>query len=140
MPTSASSMQELTMHGLQQNLYKSCFRCGKSTCHVESSQILQPPKFLIIIVNRFKYINNRVIKDKGPIPVDFTFTLGPYTFSLLATVDHHGPTTDSGHYTTYINCCNKTFFCNDNKITEVELPDGRGSSTAYMLLYRCILE
>ena len=33
--------------------------------------------------------------------------LGPLKFSLQATMDHHGPSIDSGHYTASINCCKK---------------------------------
>ena len=31
--------------------------------------------------------------------------LGPLKFSLRATIDHHGPSIHSGHYTASINCC-----------------------------------
>ena len=33
--------------------------------------------------------------------------LGPLKFNLQATIDHHGPSIDSGHYTAFINCCKK---------------------------------
>ena len=36
------------------------FRCKKDTWHVKSNYILQLPKYLIIIVNWFRYINNNV--------------------------------------------------------------------------------
>ena len=41
-PTYTSSIQELIMQRMQQNLEKSCFRCKKKTWHVESNYILQP--------------------------------------------------------------------------------------------------
>ena len=47
----------LILEGLQQKLQKSCSRCNKNTRHVESSYILQPPKYLLPFVNRFRYIN-----------------------------------------------------------------------------------
>ena len=56
-------MQELIKQGMEQKLEKSCIRCEKNTWHVESNYILQPPKYLIIVVNRFKYINNNFTKD-----------------------------------------------------------------------------
>ena len=46
-------------------------------------------------------------KDRCPIPMDTTVRLGPLKFSLQATIDHHGPSIDSGHYTASINCCKK---------------------------------
>ena len=120
---------------MQQKLQKSCYRCDKNTWHVESGHILQPPKYFIVVVNRFKYTNYNFIKDKCPIPMDTTIVLGPHRFSLLATIDHHGPSIYSGHYTTSVNCCNKTFYCNDSKITEVEIVDSKNSRTAYVILY-----
>ena len=58
-------------------------------------------------------------------------------FNLQATIDHHGPSIDSGHYTASINCCKKTFYCNDHKITEFGITD-KNSSTAYIVLYKWI--
>ena len=104
-PTDTSSMQNLILQGLQQKLQKSCSRCNKNTWHVESSYILQPPKYLFLFVNRFRYIDNNVTKDRCPKPMDTTVRLGPLKFSLRATIDHHGPSMHSGHYTASINCC-----------------------------------
>ena len=106
-PTDTCSMQNLILEGLQQKLQKSCFRCNKNTRHVASSFILQPPKYLLVFVNRFRYINNDITKDRCPTPMDMTVRLGLLKFSLQATIDHHGPSIDSGHYTASINCCNK---------------------------------
>ena len=39
--------------------------------------------------------------------MDTTVRLGPLKFSLQATIDHHGPSIHSGHYTASINCCIK---------------------------------
>ena len=137
-PTHTSSMQELIMQGLQQKWEKSCFRCNKNTWHVESNHILQPPNYLIIVVNRFRYINNQFAKDKCSIPMDMTVVLGYHKFSLQATIDHHGPSIYSGHYTTSVNCCNRTFYCNDNKITEFDMINTKNSSTAYVVIYKLI--
>ena len=81
-PTCTSSMQELIKQGMEQNLEKSCFRCKKNTWHVESNYISQPPKYLIIIVNRFRYINNNFTKDRCSIPMDMTVVFGLHKFSL----------------------------------------------------------
>ena len=136
-PTDAPSMQNLILEGLQQKLQKSCSRCNKNTQHIESSYILQPPKYLLLFVNRFRYLNNNIIKDRCPIPLDTTVMLGPLKFYLQATIDHHGPSIDSGHYTASINCCKKTFYCNDHKITEFGITD-KDSFTAYIVLYKWI--
>ena len=77
---------------------------------------LQSPKYLIIIVNRFTYSNNRITKNKSYMPLDLYIKLGLYEFSLQASVDHHGYFMNSGHYTASINFFGKTFHCNDNKL------------------------
>ena len=136
-PTDTPSMQNLILEGLQQKLQKSSSRCNKNTQHIESSYILQPPKYLLLFVNRFRYLNNNIIKDRCPIPLDTTVMLGPLKFNLQATIDHHGPSIDSGHYTASINCCKKTFYCNDHKITEFGTTD-KNSFTAYIVLYKWI--
>ena len=136
-PTDTPSMQNLILEGLQQKLQKSCSRCNKNTRHIESSYILQPPKYLLHFVNRFRYLNNNITKDRCPVPLDTTVMLGPLKFNLQAIIDHHGPSIDSGHYTASINCCKKTFYCNDHKITEFGITD-KNSSTAYIVLYKWI--
>ena len=122
-PTCTSSMQELIKQGMKQKLENSCFRCKKNTWHVESNYLLQPHKYLIIIVNRLGYINNNFNKDRCSIPMDMTVVLGLHKFSLQPTIDHHGPSMYSGQYTAYINCCKRTFYCNDSKITELKTID-----------------
>ena len=135
----SSSMHELLMQEHKQKIYKTCSCCGRDTWHIESKQILQPPNYLIIIVNRITYSNNRITKNKSRMPLDLYIKLGSYKFSLQASVDHHGYSMNSGHYTASINCCGKTFHCNDNKITECNITDTYNSSTAYILLYKLML-
>ena len=57
-------------------------------------------------------------------------------YRLQASVDHHGYSINSGHYTASINCCGKTFHYNDNKITECIITGTYNLSTAYILLYK----
>ena len=105
MPTCISSMQELIKQGMQQKIEKFCFQCRKNTW--QSIYILQLPAYLIIIINRFGYINNNGTKDRCSIPMDVPAVFGFHKFSLQATIDHHGPSMYSGHYTTSVNCCKK---------------------------------
>ena len=121
-PTDTSSMQNLILQGLQQKLQKSCSRCNKNTWHVESSYILQPPKYLLLFVNRFRYITNNVTKDRCSISMDTTVRLCPLKFSLRATIDHLGPSIHSGHYTASINCCkNKHSIATITQLRSLEL-------------------
>ena len=120
-PTDTSSKQNLTLEGLQQKLQKSCSRCNKNIRHIESSYILQPPKYLLLFVNRFRYIEHNITKDRCPIRLDTTVRLGPLKFSLQATIDHHGPSIDSGHYTASIICCKKHSIATITKLRSLEL-------------------
>ena len=84
---------------------KSYFRCKKNTWHVKCNYMLQPSKYLIIVVNRFRYINNNFTKDRCSIHMDMTVVFGIHKFSLQATINRHGPSMYSGHYTASISCC-----------------------------------
>ena len=56
-----------------------------------------------------------------PHTLDATVMLGPLKFNLQATVDHHGPSIDSGHYTVSINCCKKHSIATITKLRRLEL-------------------
>ena len=114
-------MQNLILQGLQQKLQKSCSRCNNNILHIESSYILQPPKYLLLFVNPFRYINNNVTKDRCSIPMDTTIRLGPLKFSLQATIDHHGPSIHPSHYTVSINCCRKHSIAMITQLRSLEL-------------------
>ena len=66
----------------------------------------------MIIINRFSYIDNQYIKYRCLVPLGLNIILGPYEFSLQATINHHGLSRYCGHY------CGNTFYWND-KITYV---------------------
>ena len=85
-PTYTSSMQELTKQGMQQKIWKSFFRCKKNSWHVKSNHIWQHTKYLIIIVNRFRYLNHNVSQDRCSLPMDKTVVLDFHKFSMQATM------------------------------------------------------
>ena len=78
-------------------------------------------KYLLLFVNRFRYINNNVTKDRCPIPMDTTVRLGPLKVCLQATIDHHGPSIHSDHYTAYFNCCEKHSIATITQLRSLEL-------------------
>ena len=65
----------------------------------------------------------------------WSLCLVPPKFIQQATINHHGPSMFSGHYTTPINCCQKCY-CNDSNITEFEMIDTKSSSTAIVAIYK----
>ena len=77
----------------------------------------------------YKLLFARFHHNKSLMPLDLNIMLGHFKFTLQATVDHHGQSMNCGHYTASINCCGKTFYCNNNKITECTVRDTYNSST-----------
>ena len=63
---------------------KSCFRCKRSTRYICSKHILQPPKYLIIIVNHLRYVSNQFIKKSKLLLTTLNFVWWSlYCFCLL---------------------------------------------------------
>ena len=62
---------------------------GHSACKNLIQTSFTTPNDLIVTVNRFTYINNSITKNRSLIPLNLNTILGPYKFSLKATVDHH---------------------------------------------------
>ena len=79
-PTYTSYIQVLILQGKQHKLQKSCSRCNKDIWHVESNYILQPSKYFLLIINRFRYTKNNVTKDRCSIPTDTTVMKFPLKF------------------------------------------------------------
>ena len=95
---------------------------------------LEPPKYLIIVVNRFRSTNS-FTQDRCSIPMGMTVALGLHKFSLQATIDHQGPSMYSGNYTAPINCCKKKTIATTAKIRGLKwlIP-----KTPLMLMWKCI--
>ena len=122
---------------MQQKLQKSCSWWNKNTWHVESNYILQPPKYLLHIVNRFRYTYNNVTKDRCSIAVDMTAMLSPLKFGLRATIDHHDHVYIPA-IIMHLSIVAKTLYYDDNKMTEFKIVHSKNSSTTYVILYELI--
>ena len=110
----------------------------KARPSLELFYIQQVPSIHLLQSRGYIFWISFVTKDRCSIPMDMTVRPGPIKFSLRATIDHHGPSIHSGHYTASINCCKKTFYYNDHTITEFGIIDSKTSSTAYVILYELI--
>ena len=53
--------------------------------------------------------------------MDTTVRLGPLKFSPRATINHHGPSIHSGHYTASINCYEKHSIATITQLRSLEL-------------------
>ena len=58
---------------------------SRDTWHIESKKILQPPNYLIIIVNRITYSNNRITKNKSRIYI-LNWVRTNFPYKLLWTI------------------------------------------------------
>ena len=141
--------QRKILHFLRVALWKQCQKnmsrrfqwyFENDNCVISESYTASSIYFYHITVNRFNYKYNITTKNKSLIPLDLNIIIGSYKFSLQPTIDHHGNSIHCGHYTASVNCCGKTFYCNDGRITECNTIDTRNSSTVYILLYKLIVD
>ena len=91
--------------------------------------------FFIIIFNRFKYVDNQFIKNRYLVHVDPNLMLGSYEVSLQASIGHKGFSVYCGHHTISVYCCEKTCYCNDDKIIVCDIYHNRVSYTTYIMIY-----
>ena len=107
--------------------------------NVGSCNCLQPPQYLIIIVNQFDNNNNNngiMTKNKTLISVDQHIISGQFIYHLHAIIDHHGQLLGSGYYTASVARCNDVYYCNDNRITVYDIGSIRDSPTVYIMMYK----
>nr|NIQ20721.1 hypothetical protein [Gammaproteobacteria bacterium] len=119
------------------NSQKSCALCNSTTLHQYCKEIFIVPKVLIVIVNRTSYINGIAIKNKFNILIDDKLMLKENAYELIGIIHHHGDTTESGHYTSWVKY-NNFFSCNDISIRQINMNSPVISHTAYMLVYKSI--
>ena len=77
-----SSIQELIMQGMQQKYKSPAFDVKRIVGMLNLNIFYSLPKCLIIIVPRFRYINNNATKYRCSIPMSMTIVLGLDKFSL----------------------------------------------------------
>jgi ubiquitin C-terminal hydrolase len=73
--------------------------CNKNSVHQYSKEIIIVPKILVVLINRFGYVNGISVKNKFNISIDEEFTLKGCVYELIGIIHHHGQTAVSGHYT-----------------------------------------
>ena len=130
-----------TQESVNESLVKQSFlRCKRDTWNTYSEHIVQPSKYIIIIGNRFNYIDSQSNKKVCFVHLDPNTMLGSCTFSIQDTTDHHELSVHCGHCTASVNCCGKTFYCIDGKITVCDMINTRGPSTSYTILHEFLVE
>ena len=132
-PKPNKSIFELLMNNFKNSVTKLCSLCNTDTIHEENIIIDQPPKILVILVNRFDSSSSGQ-KNKTALSIDRTTDCFGFRYELMAYIDHHGNTTTSGHYTAILAFSDRIFLCNDNVIEDIEFR--KTSNAVYILFYK----
>ena len=119
-----------------------CEKCKKKTLFKKTLEIERLPKYLVIVLKRFKYILTNSIKIHNII----TFPLEDlslqnyvtqkninYKYDLLGVINHQG-SLEGGHYFSYFNLKNTWVEFDDSHVSE--LNGGIETNKAYMLIYQ----
>jgi ubiquitin C-terminal hydrolase len=102
--------------------------------HQYSKEIFIVPKVLVVLINRFGYVNGISVKNKFNISIDERFTLKGCAYELIGIIHHHGQTAISGHYTAWVKY-NQFFVCNDVHVKPVNIHENIKTDTGYILIY-----
>ena len=131
-PYRDSNITDLLNSSMISDLIKKCDCCKSSTKHEETMTIVQPPKFLAIIVNRFDQASIGG-KNKSKICLDKELLVASARYNIVGSIHHFGASITSGHYTTNIYYQNTAYTCNDSRI--VSLKSFEPSDSVYMTFY-----
>jgi ubiquitin C-terminal hydrolase len=113
---------------------RSCAICNNNTIHQYSKEIYIFPKILIVLVNRFGYNNGVSVKNKYNILLDNRLILKDCAYELIGIIHHHGDSTASGHYTSWVKY-NQFYVCNDIHTKTIGIHETFNTDTGYILIY-----
>ena len=99
---------------------------------------MQPPQFVVILINKFRTDGGIGHKDQSPISIENNIYIKGFPFLLFAIIHHHGITIRSGHYTAQLVSNGKLYTCNDNFVSSTSAMDSFESKTAYMVFYKLV--
>ncbi len=132
----------------------SCMNCEKKTYAIKKLTIFKAPKYLTIVLKRFKHVSigGKYIeqKDKRIIEYPLVLDVTPFMnkrrqykckilYELHGVLVHMGSTTNNGHYISIIKNDNVWFHCSDTIIIPIS-ENKVLEQTAYMLFYKKIIE
>ena len=80
-----------------------------------------------------------VTKDRCNIPMDMTMVLGPHKFNLYVPINHHGPSTYSGHYITLSTVAKSILLQRQQNNGFFYIMDTKRTSAAYVLMNELIM-
>ena len=113
-----------------------CHFCGSMGQRVQK-QTVEPPCTLVVHLKRFSYEGNIASKTKTHIQVPMhgwrPVQNGP-RYKLVATVDHHGESIESGHYSA--KCLHDQWWQLNDTSAQLTSPASVSSKDNYLLFYK----
>ena len=111
-----------------------CNSCKITSRHKLFTKIHDYPRVLLIQINRFTFSRyNRNRKNNKLFAIREQVKFGLVDYNLFCLIEHHGVSSESGHYTCFTRTQAKWFWCNDSRIIEKVLP--KASQDAYLMFY-----
>jgi predicted nucleic acid-binding Zn finger protein/DNA-directed RNA polymerase subunit RPC12/RpoP len=119
-----------------------CEKCKKKTLFKKTLEIERLPKYLVIVLKRFKYILTSPVKITNlihfpleglPLQNYVSQKNMNYKYNLLGVINHSG-TLEGGHYNSTFFINNSWFSFDDNFVEESK--GGIETSKVYMLIYK----
>jgi ubiquitin C-terminal hydrolase len=108
-----------------------CRFCAFSGRHHMRHVLSKEPKMLCLQLKRWQ--GDESEKDETGIEIPMNLQIGARTYTLHAIIEHHGKTTDTGHYTAYVQY--DTFVCTDDLLVSQKEPELAHNKRAYLLMY-----
>ena len=121
-----------------------CEKCKKKTLFKKTLEIERLPKYLVLVLKRFKYILTNTIKIQNLInfPIeelhlqDYVSQKNiNYKYNLFGVINHLG-SLEGGHYYSYFKINNNFMEFDDSQVNEVR--GGVETNKAYMLVYKSL--
>jgi ubiquitin C-terminal hydrolase len=110
-----------------------CEKCLKNTL-TKTTTVYKFPRALIISLKRFNNGSHRIDTDiKLDEKLCFCSEGYTYNYNLISTIDHHGNSLNSGHYTTNVRRGNEWYNINDDYISKTCINSSRH---VYILIYQ----
>ncbi|CAG0886728.1 unnamed protein product [Cyprideis torosa] len=129
--------------GLDECNKYSCDNCKRKCRAVKQFCIERPPNVLLICFKRFNMLGNKIGHQ---IAFTSTLDLQPYVnrcqngqrhdYRLIGTVNHHGSSVNSGHYTANVLVGEKDWYhFDDTRVSKINTSEVIHNLSAYILLY-----
>ena len=109
-------MESLITESLISRLQKGCICSDHDTLHLENLAFQDPPKILLVVINRYEY-TLRAEKNKSSVYTDDQLQINGRTYHCHAVIYHLGESTRSGHYTAKLFYDSNNYYCDDYNVS-----------------------